>query len=321
MKIIRKLWGIALLGAVLSSCSISKLAVNAVSDALAGGSSDVFTGDEDPELAGDAIPFAIKMYETLLSQNPRHEGLILTTGSLFIMYANAFVQGPAEMLDAVDYRKKQNDLARAKKLYLRGADILYRGLDARYPGFTGAYQRGGLKAILAKTKKEDVPFLYWSVAGILSAYSLDPFSSIDLGNRVRDELYPMILRAYELDPAFNRGAIDDFFVLFYASIPETMGGDKSRVDFHFEKAIERSQGMSAGPYVSYAQAVAVPAQDYTTFKEKLERALAIDIDADPENRLVNILAQRKARFLLDNAAGYFIDLEDTSEWEEWEEAE
>jgi predicted anti-sigma-YlaC factor YlaD len=222
------------------------------------------------------------------------------------------------MLDAADYQKKQNDLARAKKLYLRGVDILYQGLDAKYPGFTGAYQRGDLNIILAKTKKEDVPFLYWSVAGILSAYSLDPFSSIDLGNRVRDELYPMILRAYELDPAFNRGAIDDFFVLFYASIPETMGGDKSKIDFHFEKAIERSQGMSAGPYVSYAQAVAVPAQDYNTFKEKLEQALAIDINADPGNRLVNILAQRKARFLLDNAAGYFIELEDTSEWEEAE---
>ncbi|MDR2094087.1 MAG: TRAP transporter TatT component family protein [Treponema sp.] len=318
---IRKIWGIALLGAVLSSCSINKLAINAVSDALGGGSSDVFTGDDDPELVGDAIPFAIKIYETLLAQNPRHEGLILTTGSLFIMYANAFVQSPAEMLDTADYQKKQNDLARAKKLYLRGADILYKGLEIKYPGFTDAYRRGGLDVLLAKTKKEDAPLLYWCVAGILSAYSLDPFSSIGLGNRIRDELYPMILRAYELDPDFNRGAIDDFFVLFYASLPETMGGDKSKVDLHFERAIEKSQGMSASPYVSYAQAVAVPAQDYTAFKEKLEQALAIDVEADPGNRLVNILSQRKARFLLDNASVYFIELENTSEWEEWEDAE
>ncbi|MDR1904297.1 MAG: TRAP transporter TatT component family protein [Treponema sp.] len=316
----RKLWGIALLGAALSSCSINKLAVNAVSDALAGGGAgDVFTGDEDPELVGDAIPFAIKMYETLLAQNPRHEGLILTTGSLFIMYANAFVQGPAEMLDAADYQKKVNGLARARKLYLRGADILYKGLDIKYSGFIGAYQRGELDTLLAKIKQEDVPFLYWCVAGVLSAYSLDPFSSIDLGNRIRDELYPMMLRAYELDPDFNKGALDDFFVLFYASVPETMGGDKSRVNFHFERAVEKSQGMSAGPYVSYAQAAAVPAQDYNAFKEKLEQALAIDIDADPGNRLVNILAQRKARFLLDNAVDYFIELEVDSEWEEWEE--
>ncbi len=61
----------------LSSCSINKLAMNAVADALTGeGSSDVFTGDPDPQLVGDSIPFAIKMYESLLSANPDHQGLM-----------------------------------------------------------------------------------------------------------------------------------------------------------------------------------------------------------------------------------------------------
>jgi hypothetical protein len=84
---------------LFAACSINKLAINAVSDALTGeGSGEVFTGDSDPQLVGDAIPFAIKMYESLLAGNPNHQGLILTTGSLFVMYANAFVQGPAEHL-------------------------------------------------------------------------------------------------------------------------------------------------------------------------------------------------------------------------------
>ena len=54
------------------SCSINKMAINAVSDTLSGtGSADVFTGDPDPELVGDALPFAIKMYEALLAKNPK----------------------------------------------------------------------------------------------------------------------------------------------------------------------------------------------------------------------------------------------------------
>ncbi|MDR0497273.1 MAG: TRAP transporter TatT component family protein, partial [Treponema sp.] len=93
---------------LLASCSINKLAINSVSNALTGsGSSDVFTRDPDPELVGAALPFAIKMYEALLSQNPNHHGLLLTTGSLFVMYANAFVQGPAEMLDSIDYYEER----------------------------------------------------------------------------------------------------------------------------------------------------------------------------------------------------------------------
>src|SRR5215510_12415400 len=93
---------------LMLSCSINKMAINAVSNALTGsGSAETFTGDSDPELVGDALPSAIKMYETLLSQNPNHQGLLLTTGSMFVMYANAFVQTPAEMLDPIDYYEER----------------------------------------------------------------------------------------------------------------------------------------------------------------------------------------------------------------------
>jgi predicted anti-sigma-YlaC factor YlaD len=49
----------------------------------------------------------------------------------------------------------------------------------------------------------------------------------------------------------------------------------------------------------------IPAQDYDTFKDCLEKALAIDPDADPSTRLVTVINQRKARWLLDNAYNYF----------------
>jgi predicted anti-sigma-YlaC factor YlaD len=315
MKTRFALFSLVMMMIVLGSCSINRLAIRAVSDALTGeGSSDVFTGDEDPELVGDSIPFAIKLYETLLSNNPDHEGLILTTGSLFIMYANAFVQGPAQLRPNYEFLERQSAFERAKKLYLRGTGILTGGLEKKYPGIGGAYDRGNLGTYLEKMKKADVPLLYWIVAGTLSAYSLDPFD-LDLGHKL-PELTALINRAYELDPDFNNGAIDDFYVLFYSSVPEGMGGDKSRVDTHFRRALEKSGGLLAGPYVSYAEAVAIPAQDYDTFKTHLETALAINPAEDPANRLVNILAQRKARYLLDNATNYFPDLEIDESWDE-----
>ena len=178
----------------LFSCSINQLAINAVSDALTGeGSSDVFTGDSDPQLVGDAIPFAIKMYEALLAQNPNHQGLINTTGSMFVMYANAFVQGPAEMLPPSMYAEREAAKARAKSLYLRGLNILYRGLNLKYPGFAASYQDGRQQEILARMRKADVPALYWSAAAGVSAFSLNSFD-MDLGVRI-PEFYALVQRA------------------------------------------------------------------------------------------------------------------------------
>ena len=292
-----------------ASCSVNQMAINAVSNALTGtGSANVFTTDSDPELVGDALPFAIKLYETLLSQNPDHQGLLLTTGSLFIMYANAFVQTPAEMLDPIDYfYERYEGLDRAKALYLRGMDILYSALDKKYPGFSQAsVSADTLQPFLRQCTINDIPLLYWTVAGGLSAYSIDVFD-FTLGSRLND-WSAMMARAYELDPDYNNGAMDEFYIIFYAAIPENLGGDKEKAKFHFRLALEKSSGLSAGAYVSYARVISIPEQDYDGFRENLEKALSINVNEDTSNRLVNILAQRRARYMLDNAYNFFSSL-------------
>ncbi|MCL2130749.1 MAG: TRAP transporter TatT component family protein, partial [Treponema sp.] len=65
-----------------------------------------------------------------------------------------------------------------------------------------------------------------------------------------------------------------------------------------------------------AQAVSIPAQDYDTFKACLEAALAIDPDADPPNRLVNIISQRKAKHLLNSAEEFFFNIGTPDNWDE-----
>jgi hypothetical protein len=60
----------------------------------------------------------------------------------------------------------------------------------------------------------------------------------------------------------------------------------------------------------------VPARDIETFKSCLEAALAVDIEKDPGNRLVNIVSQRKARRLLNQAPDFFAEL-DYDTWGTW----
>ena len=290
---------------ILSSCSINKLAMKAVANALTGeGSSDVFTGDSDPKLVGDAIPFAIKLYETLLDANPDHQGLLLTTGSLFVMYSNAFVHGPAEMLAPDQWQEREEGMKRAKQLYLRGYDILCKALNSRFRGFSQASAGDGtLQAMLRKCKKEDTSLLYWTVAGGLAAYSIDVLD-FGLSSHI-PEWSVMIHRAYELNPDYDGAALDEFLILFYASLPEVMGGDKERAVFHFNRALEKTGGNSTSAYISYAQSICVPAQDYDTYKDYLEKALAVDTNENVSTRLLTTINQQKARWLLDNAYIFF----------------
>ena len=59
-----------------------------------------------------------------------------------------------------------------------------------------------------------------------------------------------------------------------------------------------SSGQEASPLVSLAESVSVREQNLIEFKSLLNRALAINPDARPEWRLVNLVMQRRARWLL-----------------------
>lgn len=291
------------------ACSLKKLAMNQVANALTGSaSSTVFTGDNDPELVGDALPFAIKMYESLLAANPRHPGLRLQTGSLYVMYANAFLQTPAAMLPETEYEKQEAGYQRAKNLYLRGRDILLVGLEDKYPGFREHLRTKDYAKALQCTTRKDVPLLYWAGAGWLGGYAIDPFD-MDLGVTL-PAAAALIERVYRLDPDYAAGAIHEFYILYYGSLPEYMGGSLKKAREHFAKALAVSGGRSSTPYISLATAVTVKEQNLAEFRELLNQALAIDPEADPENRLVNVLNRRKARWLLEHADDYFVETED-----------
>lgn len=303
-----------------SGCSIKKMAMKQVADALTTpGSSTVFTGDNDPELVGDALPFTIKMYESLMNSIPNHDGLRLQTGSLYIMYANAFLQTPADMLPEDDMDRKEFLEKRAKNLYLRGRDIILKTLDRKYPGFTANLKTKKYDAALGKTTLKDLDFLYWGAAGWLGAFALDPFDMKMAITMPGAEA--MMKRVMTLKPSYGNGTIHDFYVLYYGSMPDYMGGDFKKARKHYKKAIDASGGKLTSPHLSLATSVSVQQQNVQEFKSLLKKVLAVDPDKDPDNRLLNILNQRKAKYLLDHVDDYFLEAEPGDEESENENQE
>jgi len=291
---------------LFSGCSINQYVLNTLADTLSAtteGEDSVFLTDEDPQLVGDALPFALKLYETVLQQTPDHEELLLATGSAFISYANAFVATPAAMLSYDQWELRESEQRRAKLLYLRGRDYVIHGLDVRYPGFADSLS-GTDSGFLDTMDRDDVPFLYWIGAGWVGAFSLDIFD-MDLAFTV-STAGRLMERALVLDESYSDGALHDFLVQFHAAVPETMGGDPSRVDFHHQRALELAAGRLAGPYISYAEAMYIPQQDVEQFVSYMKRALEVDPDGYPAARLMNVLSQRKAAWYLENLDEFFL---------------
>lgn len=284
-------------------CSVQRYAIDKLGDALAG-SGTSFASDDDIELVRDAVPFSLKLIESVLAESPRHEGLLLAAASGFTQYANAFVQQDADMLQERDLDRSEEQRARANRLYRRARDYGLRGLDTRHAGLAAGLRRNPQQALKATTAA-DVPFLYWTA----SAWGLRIAGSKDDPEIVADQpiVEALIDRALALDEGFQDGAIHAFLIAYEGSRPQGHADWMSRARDHFERAIQESGGQMAAPYVSMAEAIAIQSQDRTLFESLLKRALAIDVDARPEARLSNLVTQRRARWLMARTEALFVE--------------
>jgi predicted anti-sigma-YlaC factor YlaD len=289
---------------LMSSCSINQVAVRAVAGFLEGsGESTVFSGDDDPELVGDALPFILKTYESLLATQP-DPALALATGRTFVSYAYAFVQMPADLLPADKLEEQVAMRLRAKRLFLRGRDYVLQGLEMRHPGFRASEKQTPQDALRLVTR-DDADYLYWAASAWMAAFSADPF---DFAQIVALPWPLAFLRQVDAwDPGYGAGAVQEIFISFYGSAPADLGGSEQKARGSFAQAVALSKGRRAGPYIALATTVSVKNQDLAEFRALLSQALAVDVSTASTDRLVNIVNQRKARWLLDHAEDFFLE--------------
>jgi predicted anti-sigma-YlaC factor YlaD len=296
-----------LLMMLLSSCS--SLAVKAVAGVLTGsGDSNVFTTDDDTVLVGDALPFALKTYEALLQADPGNAPLALATARAFAGYAYAFVQIPADELPIDQVDQQIAGHTRAKKLFLRARDYALRGLEIRHAGFTAALEGKDPAQALKLAGPQDIDYLYWAGASWLGAFSAEPFDFSLIITLPR--AMAMLQQVEAWNDSYERGAVHEIFISFYASAPAEMGGSREKARAEFARVVALSGGHSAGPYVALASSVSVASQNQAEFRDLLTKALAVDVDAVPSDRLVNTINQQKAKWMLDHVDRFFLEGQD-----------
>ena len=287
-----------------ASCSIKKMAAKNVANSLTSGP-DVFGSDEDPQLIKDAIPFGLKTMEGLLATLPNHRGLLLSLCRGFTQYGAAFVQPEADEVEAVDYARATAIRDRALRMYLRARGYGLRGLELDHRGITRGLQTSPDSAA-RRLKTKELPMLYWTAAAWGSAINLGKDRAellADLG-----AVRALMERGLTLDETYDGGAFHEAMIILEA-LPKEMGGSPERAREHFQRAVALSKGFKASPYVTLAQSVSVMTQNRTEFRELLEKALAVDPERDPSQRLATLVVQQQARQLLKRADDLFIESE------------
>ena len=294
--------------AVIIVCIFLLSGCTAIAVKMVGGTVDSLRAsaarDDDPELVADALPMGLKLLEAGLLQKPKAKGLLLSACSGFTQYAQAFVVQPADFLEDTDLTESRRQRQRGGRLFLRARGYCLRAMEAAHKGVTARLAVAPVEA-LRKTRKKDVPLLFWtgaSWAGAINVSRSEYDLVADLG--VAHEL---LKRALALQPDWEQGMVHELLISLEAARAPN-GGSFERAREHFRLAMEASGGKKIGPLVTVAESVAVKEQDYAEFKRLLTKALEFDTDSAPDNRLANTLAQRRAQWLLDREEDLFVEV-------------
>ena len=289
--------------ALATSGCVKSMAIGAIGDALANGGG-TYAQDDDPELVRDASAFGLKLVESLLDAEPEHRGLLLAAARGYTQYGYAFLQAEADYIEEDDFRGAMHLRRRAKKFYARARRYGVRGLEVEHEDFLRRL-RDDRAALLDELTDEDLALLYWTGVAWAAAVALDK-DDTELAADL-DLVEAMMERGRDLGPEHAEGAFHDFFLVWDAGRPKAAGGSVERAAAHLQRSLAASGGDRIAPLVSYAELVCVKQGDAPRFVELLNKAAAHDGDHAPRYRLANLVAQRRAKWLLARKDDLFLE--------------
>jgi len=151
---------------------------------------------------------------------------------------------------------------------------------------------------------EDLKLFYWTAAaygGAISSSGGDPAWIIKLP-RVGKLLNSIVA----IDSSWNNGAALVALISFTMNNPLLKPDDADKISKKlFEAAVNASNGLDMGPYLTYAESVSKVRQNKDEFIRLLNEALKIEISPTNNYQLTNTISKNRAEWLLDNIDEFF----------------
>ncbi len=254
---------------------------------------------EHPKLVSIYFEKKIKSLEKMKSPTLHEKRKIVKTK---VEYAFGVIMEESDRLIDEDYSSGLTGYKKANLIFKEAKSLGLSNLNETYPGFND-WLKGQSEINFTD---EDVFDLYWLAAaygGAIKSSRGNPFELVNL-----PIVGKLLKKALALDPDWGEGALYAA-MMSYTSTRSDLTGDAlvDSVTAYFEKAVEASDSLDAGPFMSFAETIDKPMQNKAGFVKNLNYVLALDVNKNPKFELSNLIAQKRAKWLLSKTDEYFLE--------------
>ena len=288
----RRLAFVVALSAVIFAGGCASI-VGKASDRLAAQLGSAVTNSNDPATVRDGLPAYLLLIDGLVEgQTPgdkRNASLLFAAAELNGAYAGNFTG---------------DDRERAKRLAAKALDYARRGTCAQDKALCAAIDKDvdTFTAAVAAAPTANIAGHYALAAawvGFLQANSEDWGAIADL-----PKIEALLARVVATDPGHARGMPRVYLGVLNSLRPEALGGKPELGRSHFEAAIAMSDGRNLYAKTLMAEYYARLLFDQALHDRLLSEVLAAD-PAEPGFTLTNVLAQERAKALVESGKDYF----------------
>ena len=278
-------------GAILSVCFLFAgcgYFIEKAGQSFGNNLSSAVLNQSDPEIVRDGAPAYLLLLDSFLESNPESPSLLSAAATLYATYGTVFADDP-DRAARLTTRALSYSTTAICGSYAPSCDwdgMLFEDYQVTLPGL--------------KAKHADVVFSH----GLASLAYIRAHSSDYAAIALLPYAEALFERYLEINDGSDDGAVHTYLGILNTLIPPALGGKTEKGREHFERAIALSGGRDLSAKVEYANGYARMLYE----RELHDRLLREVLEADPEvpgSTLLNVLAQRQARNLLETADDYF----------------
>ncbi len=260
---------------------------NKASSALGKSLTAGILNQDDPDTIRDGLPAYLILLDGLIDSNPTNSALLFSAAQLNSAYAGSFVENP-------ERRKKiaERGFSYAKRAICLKDQVLCQSIDQAFDQYEMAMQKSKLNI--------DDRYAFASAwAGRIQA-NADNWDMLADLPKIENLMQSVVLE----NSSYKQGEVWMYVGVLSSLRPPALGGKPEEAKAAFEKAIALSNARNLMAKTLYAEFYA-----RLLFEQELhDRLLNEVIAAEPREKnltLANVLAQQKARILLESGKDYF----------------
>jgi tetratricopeptide (TPR) repeat protein len=273
------------LAVLFSACSTI---MSSTTSRLADNLSYAFENSMDMAVVEEAVPAYLLMMDALIKDNPDNASLLRTAAKLNASYADVFVKESERSRKMTD-----KALNMAFKAACADSKRLCTLRNKNHDDFT---------KVIEGCKKSEIESVY--TLGVVWASWIQ--ANQNDWNAVAElpRVETIMEQVVRLNPEYQDGGAFLYLGTLATLLPPALGGNPEKGREFFEKALEISNGKNLYAKVLYAQRYARIMFD----QELHDRLLKEVCEADPNVEgyaLINIIAKKEAKLLLETSDDYF----------------